>query len=206
MRKLNLFLLITGMIFAVGCDSKEDPTFPDLQTVLAGNYWNEKTYPIVMQNGKAVVSEEKTLYDLQEPVGTRNGKQYPTFNEDLGVFYVRADHVIRKYTAFTETNKLVYVLSNCYKCQYNPDWKSIHLTSSRDALKNGWFADADLRIVSVTDGKIVLEAPVKDYTREELKLGEDVIGLQTVWRRIDNPKNAKQWGGDLTNCKTLTDY
>ena len=102
MRKPNFLLLLAGLFLAAACDDSKDEgvVFPDLNPILTGNYWKETTYPIVMQDGQTVVSKDKSLSDLQEAVGIENQKTYPTFDEDLGVFYMRGDGVIRKYTVY----------------------------------------------------------------------------------------------------------
>lgn len=200
-------MLFTGMLLAVACDSKDEAVvIPDLNPILKGNYWTEKTYPIVMQDGQAVVSKDKSLLELQEAVGIKNDKTFPTFDEDLRTFYIRADGVIRKYTAKTETNWRVKVLPNAYKLEYDPTLKVLRLTATRDKLMNGWFADSELKPVSATEKKIIFEAPVKEYTREDLGFGPEVIGLQTEWNLIENPKDGGRWGADLTSCDLLTGY
>lgn len=240
MRKLNLILLFTGLLFAaVSCSDSNNEIVPPptpgveddpqqkvdepnaLQKTLAGNYWQEKTYPIVLENGKPVVSKESTMEALQ--TANDPDKKYPAFDENLGVFYVRADYAIRKYTPVSDENWRVLVLPNCYSCDFGRSTENnsdngnrsettaseeltVRLTALRDVLKNGWFAGEELKVVTLEEDRIVLESAIKEYTRKELDLGEEVVGLYTIWKMIKDPGNANRWGGDLRNAQTLTGY
>ena len=206
MRKPNFLLLLAGLFLAAACDDSKDEgvVVPDLDPILPGHDWKETPYPLVMQDGQPGGAQGKSLSDLQEAVGIENQKTYPTFDEDLGVFYMRGDGVIRKYTVYDgqETKSL----SNAYTYKYDPTAQVLLLTATRDKLRNGWFADAELKPVSVEEDRVVFEAPVREYTREELGLGAETVGLQTIWNLIENPKDASRYGTDLTDCDPLTGY
>lgn len=205
MKKFYFLFLSAGMLFVNACD-KDNQTVadtPNLQKILASNYWQEKTYPIVMENGVATVSKKKSLAVLQEAVGGGN-ETYPTFDEDLGVFYVRGDNAIRKYTAFTQENWKIKVCYSCYTCEFGNDWNTVKLISTKDAFKKGWLANEPMRVISASETEIVLEAPVREYTRENLNLGVEIVGLQTIWKKID-PNDATLYG-NLRNTETLVGY
>lgn len=205
MKKFYFLLFAAGMLFANACD-KENETVaetPNLQKILAGNYWQERTYPIVLENGVATVSKEKSLAVLQEAVGGGN-ETHPTFDEDLGIFYVRGDNAVRKYTAFTKENWKIKVCYSCYTLEYGDGWNTLKLVTTKNVFENGWLANEQLRVISASEKRIVLEAPVREYTRKHLNLGEEVIGLQTIWNQIDG-NDAANWG-NLQNAEPMVGY
>lgn len=205
MKKFYFLLFAAGMLFASACDKDNETAAetPNLQKILAGNYWQEKTYPIVMENGVAAVSKEKSLAALQEAAGGGN-ETYPTFDEDLGVFYVRGDNAIRKYTAYTQENWKIKVCYSCYTCEFGPDGNTVRVIPTKEPFKKGWLANEPMRVISASETEIVLEAPVREYTLENLNLGEEIVGLQTIWKKID-PNEAALWG-NLRNAETLVGY
>lgn len=198
-----------GLAGAVGCGNHTEPAppppqpLPDLSFILADSYWSETSYLFQLSEEGNPVLDEELIDDLSP------GRALWKLHR-LGDFSVNEDGMVKRYhtvrieEAFPTPIDTVLVTKtdSAYLFRYGAEWKTIRVEPLKKEFEVGWFAHQELTVISATVSEIVLDCPIRDCTRKELKLSDDYIGIRTFWTRIDDPYNVG--GQDLT--KAIPDW
>lgn len=97
----------------------------------------------------------------------------------------------------------VLVVDDAYRFEYGPDRKTIKATVVDFRFANGFFGNSTLRVMRATQDEVVLEAPIRPHTRNDLRIGPEYVAIHVVWQRIKNPDDKKKWGDLIHANPTL---
>lgn len=200
--RLYGWLLALSLVFFASACEKEDPTptpdlTPNLQTVLAGKYWESNAYFLHRSSTGEETVDRSTLSNLRIELGAANDPR-----SFLGVFYCATDlssldkYLLTPYTG-DATGGQLQVYRNLYDLTLQPDTGTLTLTASDPAIAAlSIYDDAPLTLRTLTDDRIEFDMGLNTYVRSEWDTyfglsTTPIVGIRVVWTPVSAERQAE---------------
>ncbi len=204
MKNFIFSICIVALTTTSGCDKSEptpDPVLP-LAQILTDRYWVEESYLYTEDDGEKALDGQSLYKKYNKDIlgGDR------AWEHALHIFKVNAKGIAKKYKLHNLLPSLGWDVQfykytdSAYRFEYDMTRQIIRLEPMKSQFELGWSAGQELRLVSATDSQLVFDSPVRDNTRNDLKLSDAYTGIRTTWTRIDDPDNTEKWRADLTEA------
>lgn len=187
--------------FASACEKEDstptpDPT-PDLQTTLAGKYWESNAYFLHRSSTGEETVDRSTLSNLRVELGAVNDPR--TF---LGVFYCAADlSSLDKYLLAPDTGDAtdgqLQVYRNLYELTLQPETGTLLLTATDPAVAAlSIYNRATLTLRTLAADRIEFDMALNDYVRSEWATYFDlsttpIVALRVVWTPVSEERRTE---------------
>lgn len=199
----RLYIGLCTVLLLTACSKSDAPESQPaagfVESILSKKYWKEEIHFLYQRRG----SDDPTIYmDRQDIVAAFRVEGGAPFADQVLLDAVYIDKDDRLYRYVREQDEYTGYFRNNYAIEYDERNQAVRILTPHDSLKYmGAVAGSRMEIVSLTDEKVVFDAPIKPFIRLNWQLDNpdiyphSYLGIRIVWTRLD--PNLFTWANML---------